>query len=130
MGYSIRFEDKTSEKTRIKYMTDGMLLRELLSDALLKKYSVIILDEAHERTLRTDVLFGMIKAIQRQRPDLKIIIMSATLQAEKFSMYFNKYVLFFILYRIVQKSFMSLVVNSQSGFFMPQRNKKIIWMQP
>jgi HrpA-like RNA helicase len=90
VGYAIRFEDKTCEKTRIKYMTDGMLLRELLSDGLLKKYSVIILDEAHERTLRTDVLFGMIKAIQRQRPDLKVIIMSATLQAEKFSIYFNK----------------------------------------
>ncbi|KAJ3020069.1 hypothetical protein HKX48_001375 [Thoreauomyces humboldtii] len=89
VGYSIRFDDTTSAATRIKYMTDGMLLRELLSDNKLKKYSAIILDEAHERTLRTDILFGMVKAIQKERKDLKIIIMSATLNAEKFSEYFD-----------------------------------------
>ncbi|TPX69443.1 hypothetical protein SpCBS45565_g02466 [Spizellomyces sp. 'palustris'] len=91
VGYSIRFDDTTSPSTKIKYMTDGMLLRELLSDNKLKRYSAIILDEAHERTLRTDILFGMVKAIQKERKDLKIIIMSATLNAERFSQYFDKY---------------------------------------
>ena len=91
VGYSIRFEDVTSEKTKIKYMTDGMLLRELLSDQVLSKYSVIVLDEAHERTLTTDILFGMVKSIQQsKRKDLKIIVMSATLNADKFSKYFNE----------------------------------------
>ncbi|KAJ3170754.1 putative ATP-dependent RNA helicase dhr2 [Geranomyces variabilis] len=89
VGYSIRFDDTTAATTKIKYMTDGMLLRELLSDRKLSKYSVIILDEAHERTLRTDVLFGMVKGIQRERQDLKIIVMSATLNAERFSEYFD-----------------------------------------
>ncbi|TPX74038.1 hypothetical protein CcCBS67573_g04688 [Chytriomyces confervae] len=89
VGYSVRFDDKTTQSTKIKYMTDGMLLRELLSDKLLSKYSVIILDEAHERTLRTDVLFGMVKAIQKVRSDLKIIVMSATLDAARFAEYFD-----------------------------------------
>lgn len=90
VGYSIRFDDTTSPGTKIKYMTDGMLLRELLGDNSLRKYSAIILDEAHERTLRTDILFGMVKAIQKERSDLKVIVMSATLNAEKFSEYFDK----------------------------------------
>ena len=67
VGYSIRFEDKSSNKTKLKYLTDGMLLREALNDPLLEKYSTIILDEAHERTLNTDVLFGLIKEILSQR---------------------------------------------------------------
>ncbi|OQS02499.1 pre-mRNA-splicing factor ATP-dependent RNA helicase [Thraustotheca clavata] len=89
VGYSIRFEDCTSEKTKIKYMTDGMLLREFLTEPDLKSYSCMIIDEAHERTLSTDILFGLIKDISRYREDLKIIIASATLDAEKFSEYFD-----------------------------------------
>ncbi|KAF9586623.1 DEAH-box ATP-dependent RNA helicase prp22 [Lunasporangiospora selenospora] len=88
VGYTIRFEDCTSPETKIKYMTDGMLMRECLVDPLMSQYSVIILDEAHERTVSTDVLFGLLKQAAKKRPDLKIIITSATLNAEKFSVYF------------------------------------------
>ncbi|QQP54425.1 Putative premRNAsplicing factor ATPdependent RNA helicase DHX16like, partial [Caligus rogercresseyi] len=79
VGYSIRFEDCTSERTVLKYMTDGMLLREFLSEPDLSSYSVMIIDEAHERTLHTDILFGLIK----------LLISSATLDAEKFSEFFD-----------------------------------------
>lgn len=89
VGYSIRFEDKTSQKTILKYMTDGMLLREAMNDHDLKRYSTIILDEAHERTLATDILMGLLKEVVLRRPDLKLIIMSATLDAQKFQRYFN-----------------------------------------
>ena len=88
VGYSIRFEDVTSPQTIIKYMTDGMLMREYLADNDIKRYSVLMLDEAHERTIHTDVLFGLLKDLCRRRPDLKIIVTSATLDAEKFSGYF------------------------------------------
>jgi pre-mRNA-splicing factor ATP-dependent RNA helicase DHX16 len=89
VGYSIRFEDCTSDKTIIKYMTDGMLLREFLSEPDLRSYSVMMIDEAHERTLHTDILFGLVKDVARFRPDLKLIISSATLDAEKFSKFFD-----------------------------------------
>ncbi|KAF2088973.1 pre-mRNA-splicing factor ATP-dependent RNA helicase PRP43 [Saccharata proteae CBS 121410] len=89
VGYSIRFEDKTSSSTMLKYMTDGMLLREAMNDNNLHRYSTIILDEAHERTLATDILMGLLKEVALRRPDLKIVIMSATLDAEKFQKYFN-----------------------------------------
>ena len=89
IGYSIRFEDVTSQKTILKYMTDGMLLREAMNDHDLKRYSTIILDEAHERTLATDTLMGLLKEVALRRPDLKIVIMSATLDAQKFQTYFN-----------------------------------------
>ena len=72
----------------IKYMTDGMLLRECLIDSDLKQYAVIMLDEAHERTIHTDVLFGLMKKAVKKRPDLKLIVTSATLDAVKFSSYF------------------------------------------
>ncbi|KAJ4912425.1 RNA helicase family protein [Raphanus sativus] len=89
VGYSIRFEDCTSERTVIKYMTDGMLLRELIAEPKLDSYSVIIVDEAHERTLSTDILFGLVKDLAKFRPDLRLIISSATLEAKKFSEYFD-----------------------------------------
>eukprot|EP00923_Selenidium_pygospionis_P045261 GHVN01078096.1.p1 GENE.GHVN01078096.1~~GHVN01078096.1.p1 ORF type:complete len:923 (+),score=166.05 GHVN01078096.1:32-2800(+) len=89
VGYSIRFEDCTSDRTVVKYMTDGMLLREFLGEPDLKSYSAIMVDEAHERTLHTDVLFGLVKDLTRFRTDFKLIISSATLEAEKFSEYFD-----------------------------------------
>jgi pre-mRNA-splicing factor ATP-dependent RNA helicase DHX15/PRP43 len=88
VGYSIRFENVTSQKTILNYMTDGMLLREAMNDHDLKRYSTIILDEAHERTLATDILMGLLKEVVVRRPDLKLIIMSATLDAAKFQRYF------------------------------------------
>ena len=112
VGYAVRFDEKSSHRTRIKYLTDGMIVRELMSDPLLTNYSVVIVDEAHERTLRTDLLVANLKTIQKQRngggdgdvnvkgkgnPDsqnpLKIVIMSATLDAEKFSKFYHEYVL-------------------------------------
>ncbi|KAH0981266.1 hypothetical protein GBA52_008443 [Prunus armeniaca] len=88
VGYAIRFEDCTGPDTVIKYMTDGMLLREILIDENLSQYSVVMLDEAHERTIHTDVLFGLLKKLVKRRPDLRLIVTSATLDAEKFSGYF------------------------------------------
>ncbi|PRP85344.1 hypothetical protein PROFUN_07052 [Planoprotostelium fungivorum] len=116
VGYTIRFDDKSSEKTRIKYLTDGMLLREAMIDPLLERYSTIILDEAHERTINTDMLFGVLKSVQKNRAaqadvtstegeerakksrrrlgKLKLIIMSATLDADAFSRYFDAKVIY------------------------------------
>ncbi|KFH40304.1 pre-mRNA-splicing factor ATP-dependent RNA helicase-like protein [Hapsidospora chrysogenum ATCC 11550] len=89
VGYSIRFEDMTGPKTMLKYMTDGMLLREAMHDHDMSRYGCIILDEAHERTLATDILMALLKQVAERRPELKIIIMSATLDAQKFQRYFN-----------------------------------------
>ncbi|KRX63084.1 putative pre-mRNA-splicing factor ATP-dependent RNA helicase mog-5 [Trichinella sp. T9] len=98
VGYTIRFEDCTSPDTNIKYMTDGMLLRECLLDPDLNAYSVIMLDEAHERTIHTDVLFGLCKQAVKNRgaDQLKLIVTSATLDAVKFSQYFNEAPIFTI----------------------------------
>ncbi|KAK6352748.1 DEAH-box ATP-dependent RNA helicase prp43 [Orbilia brochopaga] len=89
VGYNIRFENNTCSKTILQYMTDGMLLREAMNDPDLKRYSCIILDEAHERTLATDILMGLLKEVAVRRPDLKIVVMSATLDAQKFQRYFG-----------------------------------------
>ncbi|KAH9836800.1 P-loop containing nucleoside triphosphate hydrolase protein [Rhodofomes roseus] len=89
VGYAIRFEDCTSPETKIKYMTDGVLLRESLNEGDLDRYSVIILDEAHERSLSTDVLMGLLRKILSRRRDLKLIVTSATMNAEKFSTFYG-----------------------------------------
>lgn len=91
VGYTIRFDDKTSSKTHLRYMTDGILVRECLQDDSLNKYSVVVLDEAHERSLHTDVLFALIKqAVVKRKGSLKLIVTSATLNTAQFSEYFDK----------------------------------------
>ena len=89
VGYTVRFDDKTSSDTLIKYATDGLLLKEATTDHFLKKYQIIIIDEAHERTLATDILFGFLKELMEKRKELKLIIMSATFDIEKFQNYFD-----------------------------------------
>lgn len=110
VGYSVRFDDKSSPNTRLKFVTDGTLLQELLGDRLLSDYDIVILDEAHERTLRTDMLMGFLKLIQKERKGmaerderfpkesnaaahlvrpLKIVVMSATLDAKLFIEFFD-----------------------------------------
>ncbi|KAF8803325.1 P-loop containing nucleoside triphosphate hydrolase protein [Phlegmacium glaucopus] len=90
VGYSIRWKDMTEPGTTfLKYMTDGMLLREAMNDPSLQRYSTIILDEAHERTLATNILMGLLKTLAKKRKELKIIIMSATLDAAKFRKHFR-----------------------------------------
>lgn len=100
VGYSIRFEDKTSDETVIKYMTDGMLLREIMQETMLEGYSALMIDEAHERTIATDVLFAIVKDIARARPELRLLISSATLDAQKFSTYFDDAPIFSVPGRI------------------------------
>lgn len=89
VGYKIRFQDKTAPTTAIKLMTDGMLLSELQNDALLLQYDAIIIDEAHERSLNIDFLLGVLHQLLPKRPDLKLIITSATIETERFSRHFN-----------------------------------------
>ncbi|KAG6168130.1 hypothetical protein E4U11_006040 [Claviceps purpurea] len=89
VGYSIRFEDCTSDKTVLKYMTDGMLLREFMTEPDLAGYSALMIDEAHERTVHTDILLALIKDLARDRKDLKLLISSATMNATKFAQYFD-----------------------------------------
>jgi ATP-dependent RNA helicase DHX8/PRP22 len=93
VGYAIRFEDVSSNSTRVKFLTDGMLLREATADANLERYGVVMIDEAHERTLQTDFLLGVLKKTQERRrlskKPLKLVIMSATLEADSFSKFFG-----------------------------------------
>ena len=89
VGYKMRFEDNTALGTRIKIMTDGILLQELKTDNMLSAYSVIMVDEAHERSLNIDFILGLLKQILEHRQDFKVIISSATINAEVFSTYFN-----------------------------------------
>lgn len=89
VGYAIRFEDCTSKETVIKYMTDGVLLRESLNEPDLDRYSCIIMDEAHERALNTDILMGLFKKILQRRRDLKLIVTSATMNSKRFSDFFG-----------------------------------------
>jgi ATP-dependent RNA helicase DHX33 len=108
VGYSVRFDERVSPGTRIKYLTDGMLVREMMVDPLLVRYDVVVVDEAHERTLRTDVVLASLKRIlairngdgtdrkgKAKANPLKVVIMSATLDAEKFSKFFEKCLFFF-----------------------------------
>ena len=89
VGFRVRFQDMSDSSTKLLYQTDGMLLREAMSDPMLEQYQVILLDEAHERTLATDILMGVLKTVVSHRPDLKLVIMSATLDAGKFQGYFD-----------------------------------------
>ncbi|KAH9869324.1 hypothetical protein IAQ61_006530 [Plenodomus lingam] len=89
VGYSVRFDDKTSDKTVVKFATDGLLLREAMADPMLSKYSAILIDEAHERSTASDLLLTICRDIARARPELKIIILSATINASHFSNYFD-----------------------------------------
>ncbi|MDR1108150.1 MAG: ATP-dependent RNA helicase [Spirochaetaceae bacterium] len=90
VGYKMRFEDKTSQETRIKIMTDGILLQEMKLDPWLSKYGLIVVDEAHERSLNIDFILGLLKRILETRHDFKVIISSATINAEVFSEYFGE----------------------------------------
>jgi ATP-dependent RNA helicase DHX33 len=109
VGYTVRFDDVSSPRTRLKYLTDGTLLQEILGDRLLECYDVVIIDEAHERTLRTDMILGFLKDIQKKRKELsrtgekgpksqqavgplKIVVMSATLDAKRFSEFYDEQV--------------------------------------
>ncbi|XP_034951798.1 ATP-dependent RNA helicase DHX33 isoform X2 [Chelonus insularis] len=99
VGYSVRFEDVTSPQTRIKYLTDGMMVREAMTDENLSDYSIIILDEVHERSVQTDVLLGVTRRAQNIRkhknlPPLKLLIMSATMDVDKFVKYFQAQVVY------------------------------------
>ena len=89
VAYQVRFDDRTTAATYVKFMTDGIMLAEIHGDPLLQRYDTIVLDEAHERSLTIDFLLGWIKRILPQRPDLKVIVSSATLETERFSAFFD-----------------------------------------
>ena len=90
VGYKMRFEDRTSDETAIKIMTDGILLQEMKLDPALSRYGVIMVDEAHERSLNIDFILGLLKRVLESRPEFKVIVSSATINAEVFSEYFGE----------------------------------------
>nr|BAS01547.1 splicing factor PRP22 [Lotharella vacuolata] len=96
VGYAVRFEENLSKKTIIKYVTDGLLIKDSFSDPLLSAYFCIILDEAHERTINTDLLLGICKKVLSMRFEFKLIVTSATLELRKFSFFYNKCPIFII----------------------------------
>lgn len=89
VGYQVRFTDQLSERTQIKFMTDGILLAEIHRDRSLRRYDTLIIDEAHERSLNIDFLLGYLSSLIKRRPDLKLIITSATIDVDRFSKHFN-----------------------------------------
>ncbi len=89
VGYQVRFDDRTSPATYVKFMTDGILLAEIQGDRLLRRYDTLIIDEAHERSLTIDFLLGWLRRILPERPDLKVIVSSATIETERFSEFFS-----------------------------------------
>lgn len=129
VGYQVRFDDCSAADTKIKYMTDGCLLREFLEDKKLSRYSVIVLDEAHERSLATDILFGLVKNLlekpshsKARKSPLKVVIMSATLDVTKFSRFFDSCPTFEIPGRVFP---VSVTYNcSDEGF----DTKKLMYM--
>mmetsp|Transcript_1920 Transcript_1920/g.4252 ORF Transcript_1920/g.4252 Transcript_1920/m.4252 type:complete len:667 (-) Transcript_1920:38-2038(-) len=90
VGYKIRFDDRCSENTKIKFISDGAFLRELLSDPLMTRYSVLVIDDAHERSLNSDLVMALVKKIRKRRPDLKVIISSASVDAEALRNYYSE----------------------------------------
>jgi pre-mRNA-splicing factor ATP-dependent RNA helicase DHX16 len=110
VGYSVRFDDKTGPNTQVKYMTDGVLLRELAGDATLSQYSVIMIDEAHERSIASDLLLPLVKELLLVRPELKLIISSATVDAEHFANYFNRCPCF----SVPGRAFVTTIYNTPS----------------
>ena len=89
VGYQIRFDDRTSASTYVKFMTDGILLAEIQGDPLLRRYDTLVIDEAHERSLTIDFLLGWVKRILPKRPDLKVIVTSATIDTSRFAKHFH-----------------------------------------
>src|SRR5215831_16049564 len=90
VGYKVRFNDRTGPNTRVKLMTDGILLKELESDRALRRYDTLIIDEAHERSLNIDLLLGVLQQLALRRPDLRIIVTSATIDPGKFARFFGE----------------------------------------
>ena len=123
VGYTVRFEDCTTPSTKptstispMKFQTDGMLLREAMNDSNLSRYSCIVIDEAHERTLSTDVLMGLLKEILTCRVDLKVVVMSPTLDSLKFQQYFDGYLDALIPWRyFIHPNLRKITLNQASG---------------